>query len=83
MENFLKNFPNVEKLLKSEVPAGLVYAVNGHIHTPYSFSAFSSVNPIFEMAVKEDVKVLGINDFYTTGGYLEFHDNALENWLVS
>ena len=81
MENFLKNFPNVEELINSEVPAGLVYEVNGHIHTPYSFSAFSSVNPIFEMAVKEDVKVLGINDFYTTGGYLEFHDNALENWV--
>jgi hypothetical protein len=81
MENFLKNFPPVEELLRTHVPAGLVYEVNGHIHTPYSFSAFSGVNPIFEMAMKEDIKVLGINDFYTTGGYLEFHDNALENWV--
>lgn len=81
MENFLKYFPPADDLLNSPAPDGIVYEVNGHIHTPYSFSAFSSVNPIFELAVKEDIKILGINDFYTTGGYLEFHDNALENWV--
>ncbi|MFA6127982.1 MAG: hypothetical protein WC699_11795 [Bacteroidales bacterium] len=81
MEHFLKLFPSVDELLAIPVPAGLCYEVNGHIHTPYSFSAFSGVNPIFEMAAKEDVKILGINDFYTTSGYLEFHDNAVENWV--
>jgi hypothetical protein len=81
MENFLQTFPPAEELLKLEVPEDLVYEVNGHIHTPYSFSAFSGVNPIFEMAVEEDIKILGINDFYTTGGFLEFHDNAVENWV--
>lgn len=81
IENFLKDLPPAGELLKLPVPEGLIYEVNGHIHTPYSFSAFSSVNPIFEMAVQEDIKILGINDFYTTGGYLEFHDNALENWV--
>ena len=79
MENFLKRFPAAEELFSIPVPSGLVYEVNGHIHTPYSFSAFPGVNPIFEMAVKEDIKILGINDFYTTGGYLEFHNYALEN----
>jgi hypothetical protein len=81
MENFLKQFPTIEELVKFPIPDGVIYEVNGHIHTPYSFSAFSGVNPIFEMAVQEDIKILGINDFYTTGGYLEFHDNALENWV--
>ena len=81
MENFLKNFPGENELIRIPVPSGLIYEVNGHIHTPYSFSAFSGVNPIFEMAVKEDIRILGINDFYTTGGFLEFHDNALENWV--
>lgn len=81
MENFLKSFPTTGELLSFPVPDDLLYEVNGHIHTPYSFSAFSSVNPIFQMAVKEDVKILGINDFYTTGGYLEFHENAIENWV--
>jgi hypothetical protein len=76
IENFLQSFPPAEELLKLQVPEDLIYEVNGHIHTPYSFSAFSGVNPIFEMAVEEDIKILGINDFYTTGGFLEFHENA-------
>ena len=43
--------------------------VNAHIHTPYSFSAFRDVEQIFDMAMKEGVSVLGINDFYVTDGY--------------
>ncbi|MGQ8335977.1 PHP domain-containing protein [Sunxiuqinia sp. A32] len=46
--------------------------VNGHFHTPYSFSAFNEIEQVFKMAGTEDVKVLGINDFYTTDGYEEF-----------
>ncbi len=47
-------------------------SVNGHFHTPYSFSAFSAIEQVFEMASQEAVQVLGINDFYTTDGYGEF-----------
>lgn len=43
--------------------------VNAHLHTPYSFSAFSYLEEALDRAVAEDVKVLGINDFYTTSGY--------------
>ena len=43
--------------------------VNAHLHTPYSFSAFSDVNQALDMAVAEKVGVVGINDFYTTAGY--------------
>ncbi|RPI44224.1 MAG: hypothetical protein EHM46_03115 [Bacteroidetes bacterium] len=46
--------------------------VNNHIHTPYSFSAFESVGEAVDMALKENVKILGINDFYVTDGYEEF-----------
>ncbi len=46
--------------------------VNAHIHTPYSFSSFSSLSHAFELAESEGVKVLGINDFYTAAGYGEF-----------
>ena len=46
--------------------------VNGHFHTPYSFSAFSEIDQVLGMASKEGVQVLGINDFYTTDGYEEF-----------
>jgi len=48
------------------------FNVNAHIHTPYSFSSFTELGQAFEMAVNENVKVLGINDFYVTDGYDEF-----------
>lgn len=53
--------------------------VNGHIHTPYSFSAFIALETAFNMAVKEKIAVLGINDFYVTDGYTAFHDGCLTN----
>lgn len=46
--------------------------VNAHLHTPYSFSAFSSVEQALDMAASEGVKVVGINDFYTMDGYAEW-----------
>ncbi|MFH0762234.1 MAG: PHP domain-containing protein [Bacteroidota bacterium] len=76
----LSHFPPQEELaIKASLPGTASYKVNGHIHTPYSFSAFSGVSPIFEMAIRENVKILGINDFYVTEGYSEFYENALKN----
>jgi hypothetical protein len=43
--------------------------VNAHLHTPFSFSAFSFLEEALDRAVDENVKVLGINDFYTAAGY--------------
>ena len=43
--------------------------VNGHVHSPYSFCSFDSIEQMFKMANKEDVHVLGINDFFTMDGY--------------
>ncbi|MBP8903106.1 MAG: PHP domain-containing protein [Paludibacteraceae bacterium] len=43
--------------------------VNAHLHTPYSFSAFLDIDDALDRAVSEGVKVVGINDFYTTAGY--------------
>ena len=42
---------------------------NAHLHTPYSFSAFTELNQALDMSIAEGVKVVGINDFYTTAGY--------------
>ncbi len=50
--------------------------INGHIHTPHSFSAFTDIKQAFELAKNEGVSVLGINDFYTTDGYDEFAELA-------
>lgn len=60
---------------------GKIPGINGHIHTPYSFSAFSSMEQPFEMARAEGISVLGINDFYTTDGYGEFAALAAK-WKV-
>lgn len=58
---------------------GPVPDVNGHIHTPYSFSAFENINQIFEMARKEKIRAVGINDFFVTEGYGPFCKEALKN----
>ena len=81
MKNFLTGFPSIDKLQKEMqgVSSPDIREANGHIHTPYSFSAFTDLDSIFRMAVEEKVAVLGINDFYVTDGYESFHKGCLEN----
>lgn len=43
--------------------------VNAHLHTPFSFSAFSDITQALDKAVAENVKVVGVNDFYTPAAY--------------
>lgn len=47
--------------------------VNAHLHTPYSFSAFSDVPQALDKAAAEGVKVVGINDFYSLDGYAQWN----------
>lgn len=77
----LSGLPDPDQLLnwytarnRKEIPN-----INGHIHTPHSFSAFSEIAQAFRMAAGEGVSVLGINDFYTTDGYDEFAELAALN----
>ncbi len=85
MKNFLHAFPGRDELIdrpdsltgktgSTVTDAENIPAVNGHIHSPYSFSAFRDLEQAFKMASREGVKVLGINDFNTTAGYGLFHD---------
>lgn len=46
--------------------------VNGHLHTPYSFCSFESIDQAVEMAKEENIAAIGINDFFTTDGYDEW-----------
>lgn len=73
--SFLDKFPDSQTLLEWYEKSGnkKIYNVNGHIHSPYSFSAFDDLEQAFKMAVEEGVRVLGINDFNTTEGYQEFY----------
>ena len=81
VKNFLSAFPPVD-ILKKEMQ-GIsfpeVREANGHIHTPYSFSAFTDLDTLFKMAIEEKISVLGINDFYVTDGYNAFHKGCLAN----
>jgi hypothetical protein len=71
---FFDSFPDRAKLLESTSGGnkGFPLKVNNHIHTPYSFSAFESIDAAVKAAREEDIKLLGINDFYVTDGYEEF-----------
>ena len=78
-ESIFDRYPEERKLLAETVSGSEeLLQVNGHFHTPYSFSAFSEIRQVFEMALAEKVKVLGINDFYTTDGYEAFNKLAKE-----
>lgn len=55
--------------------------VNAHLHTPYSFSAFEKLTDALDQAVNEQVKIVGINDFYSMDGYQEWHDEAIKRKL--
>lgn len=66
----------LEKIIqKTKLP---VYReTNGHIHTPFSFSAFDKLETAFRMANSESISVLGINDFFVTDGYEAFHQESV------
>ena len=55
--------------------------VNAHLHTPYSFSAFTDVRQALDMAAAEDVRIVGINDFYSMDGYREWNDECAARHL--
>ncbi len=80
MQNLFKSFPGPESLPKRQNSDNLqtVFKINGHIHSPYSFSSFQDTEQAFKMASAENIKVLGINDFNTTEGYEEFYRLGLK-----
>ncbi|MEA4974481.1 MAG: hypothetical protein VB046_01960 [Paludibacter sp.] len=55
--------------------------VNAHLHTPFSFSAFSHIEEALDRVVAEHVKVVGINDFYTAAGYDAWSKGCKERGL--
>jgi hypothetical protein len=81
MKNFLEDFPSLDIISKEMKGISIpeYREANGHIHTPYSFSAFKALDIAFKMAVEEKIAVLGINDFYVTDGYKAFHEGCRKN----
>jgi predicted metal-dependent phosphoesterase TrpH len=80
MKNFLSGLPSYPLLHKDmkEISFPSYREANCHIHTPYSFSAFSDMTSVFELAKNEKIAVLGINDFFVTDGYDSFHKGCIE-----
>lgn len=76
-------FPPKQDLLKSETKSAddQQINVNAHMHTPYSFSAFESVEQAIQLASEQDVRVVGINDFFTTDGYQSWAEACANNRL--
>jgi len=80
-KNIFATFPPIQDLIKkmNGTPLPPFREVNGHIHSPYSFSAFKRLEIAFEMAKEESIAVLGINDFFVTDGYETFYNGSLRN----
>jgi hypothetical protein len=80
-KSIFADFPETREILDwyKNQPQQSTPDINGHIHTPHSFSAFSEIAQAFKLAKAAGVSVLGINDFYTTDGYNEFAELAVEN----
>jgi hypothetical protein len=64
--------PSQSELLKNSSKDISPLKVNAHLHTPHSFSAFNSIDQALDMSAKENVPVVGINDFNTMEGYAEW-----------
>lgn len=81
--NYYSKFSDKQTLL--DRADGLLFTqpakVNAHLHTPYSFSAFNNIDQALDMAVAQGVKVVGINDFYSTDGYAEWANGCSKRHL--
>ncbi|MFP4107426.1 MAG: hypothetical protein ACLFVU_15265 [Phycisphaerae bacterium] len=51
-------------------------AVNAHIHLPPNFSAFEQVSQAVELAAEQDVKVVGVSNYYDFTVYGDFAAQA-------
>ncbi len=73
-----KGFPQPHELINRAAPHSPQKPANSnlHIHTPYSFSAFTDISEAVRLAREQDVRVLGISDFNTTEGYREFTEEC-------
>ena len=72
--SIFERFPDTDELLSWAARCAHQIPVpsNLHIHTPYSFSAFTDIHEAVSLARQQGIYVLGISDFNTTEGYDDF-----------
>ncbi|MFC2090381.1 PHP domain-containing protein [Bacteroidota bacterium] len=79
---FWEQFPDKDILINRDQQWMYDYPdVNAHLHTPFSFSAFDSIDQAIGMAKAEGIKALGINDFYSMDGYQEWAEKAVKQHI--
>jgi hypothetical protein len=77
--SFLKALGTLEELVAegsaSRAPSTRL-RVNSHIHLPPNFSAFQTVDHALELAVAQDIGVLGVSNYYDYEVYGDFAAGA-------
>lgn len=76
---FLHYFKSFDRAKVSKT--NQVVPVNNHLHTPFSFSAFGSVEEALDQAVEEGVQVVGVNDFNSFDAYNAWCNGAFARHL--
>jgi hypothetical protein len=75
----LKNIGTVDEL-RTAAKAGLAPAdrvkCNSHMHLPPNFSAFDSIAQAVELVDEQDVRLLGVTNYYDYGVYHQFVERA-------
>ena len=74
--NYRTKYPGSDELSANaaEFNSDEMPQTNGHLHTPYSFSAFDSIEQAITLASDQHLKVVGINDFNTVKGYQDWSE---------
>jgi hypothetical protein len=76
--NWLSEFPDERNLLEL-YPQFKIMNTNAHVHTPFSFSAFTDIEQIFDLVRHEGIAAIGINDFFVTDGFRPFYEEAMKS----
>jgi hypothetical protein len=77
---FLLKLGTVEQIKASAGKCGGV-KFNTHIHLPPNFSAFETVGQAVELAAKENIKILGVGNYYDFGVYQTFTEAVLKRGI--
>jgi hypothetical protein len=56
-----------------------MHFANTHIHSPYSFSSFDSIEQAVRFGREEQIEILGINDLNTIEGFTQFAASCEKN----
>jgi len=83
--DFLLSLGPVEKLMQGPISvnaAGKDFYCNAHIHLPPNFSAFDTIEQALTMCDKQNVRVIGVNNYYDFTLYDELSKIARQKAIL-